>query len=128
MRSTIFGRVELIPYNEIADALSICNHLLLRCLVQDALREQPMLAHWPRPATDDATDLALLAGIVDLLASHRNQPPPGWTATVEPLAEPRHLMKSVATMRNLRHLCETESPEPLRRMGFYAPPNFLQFA
>jgi hypothetical protein len=38
------------------------------------------------------------------------------------------VVKSAETMPRLRHLCETQSPEPLRRRGFLAPPDFLTFA
>ncbi len=31
------------------------------------------------------------------------------------------------TMKYLWALCEAESPEPLRKRGFYAPPDYLAF-
>jgi hypothetical protein len=31
-------------------------------------------------------------------------------------------------MKRLREVWVTESPEPLRKRGFYAPPNLLEFA
>jgi len=31
-------------------------------------------------------------------------------------------------MKRLRELCKTKAPEPLHKRGFYAPPNFLEFA
>jgi hypothetical protein len=30
-------------------------------------------------------------------------------------------------MKRLRTLCETQSPEPLRRQNLYTPPDFLKF-
>jgi hypothetical protein len=51
-----------------------------------------------------------------------------WVKNVSPLTEPVFLLKSAATMKRLRFLCETESPEALRKRGFYAPPNYLEFA
>jgi hypothetical protein len=41
---------------------------------------------------------------------------------------PFYLLKVAASMKRLRELCETEAPEPLCKRGFYAPPNFLEFA
>jgi hypothetical protein len=43
------------------------------------------------------------------------------------LPEPIFLLEAAARMKRLRALCETQSPEPLRKRGFYAPPNFLEF-
>jgi hypothetical protein len=128
MHSMIYGHDKMIPYDEIATALLDGQHLALRSLILDALSSRPLLATWSRPWTSDPLQLALLAGVVNLLAANSAQPSPDWTRDVPAVSPPRHLMKSAERMQNLRILCETASPEALREKGFFAPPNFLQFA
>jgi hypothetical protein len=41
---------------------------------------------------------------------------------------PLALAAGVVELPRLRRLCEEEGPEPLRRRGFLAPPEFLTFA
>jgi hypothetical protein len=65
---------------------------------------------------------------VELFALRLQQMPPQWTKDVGGLPEPFYLLKAASTMKRLRALCETEAPEPLRKRGFYAPANFLEFA
>ncbi len=68
------------------------------------------------------------SSFVELFALRLAQSPPDWTRSVGALSEPIYLVKAAAIMKRLRTLCETEAPEPLRKRGFYAPPNFLEFA
>lgn len=102
--------------------------LQLRSLVQDFLRDQPVIADVPQPQTDDAALLAMSAALLELLAILTNQSPPTWTASVGPVEEPFYLLKSAAHMTRLQRLCLQESPEPLRKRRFYAPPDYLSFA
>ena len=118
----------MVAIEQLAEAALKGDGLLLRSLVQDLLRDKPQLSEYPPPKTDDARLLAAAASLVELLAQRLYQPPPSWTKTVGALPEPIFLVKAAATMKRLRVLCETESPEPLRKRGFYAPPNFLEFA
>jgi hypothetical protein len=85
-------------------------------------------AEVPAPAGLDATGLATAAGVAELLASRAGQPAPSWTATVPPAPERRFLVRAAATMPRLRAACEREGPEPLRRRGLLAPPDFLSIA
>jgi hypothetical protein len=78
--------------------------------------------------TNDSRLLAAAASLVELFALRLGQAPPLWTKDVGALPEPIYLLKAATSMKRLRELCETESPEPLRKRGFYAPPNFLEFA
>lgn len=98
-----------------------------RSLVQDFFRESPRLIDVPRPIVDDPYVLAASASLLELFASRLGQASPAWTRSVGPLPEPVFLLKAAATMKRLRELCETQSPEPLRKRGFYAPPNYLEF-
>jgi len=118
----------MVTIEQIAEAALDGDSLQLRSLTQDLLREHPILTDYPKPHTNDSRLLAAAASLVELLALRLRQTPPQWTKDVGALAEPIHLLKSAASMKRLRALCETEAPEPLRKRGFYAPPNFLEFA
>ncbi len=118
----------MVKLEQLAAAALEGESLLLRSLTQDLLREQPSLSQYPKPRTDDARLLAAAASLIELLALRMHQLPPLWTKEVGPLPEPVYLLKAAAGMKRLRQLCETEAPEPLRKRGFYAPPNFLEFA
>jgi hypothetical protein len=113
---------------ELAAAALNGESLMLRSLTQDLLREQPRLSDCPPPESSDLRLVAVAAALVELLALRRNQRPPAWAAGVGAAPQPIHLLKAAARMKRLRELCETQSPEPLRKRGFYAPPNFLEFA
>ena len=118
----------MVAIERIAEAALKGESLLLRSLTQDLLGEKPQLKDYPRPETDDPLLLAAAASLLELYALRLHQPPPAWTQDVGALPEPIFLVKAAATMKRLRLLCETQSPEPLRKRGFYAPPNFLEFA
>ena len=53
---------------------------------------------------------------------------PAQTQWVHVQPEPLYLLKAAHTIRHLRELCETQSPEPLRRHTLYASPNYLEMA
>jgi hypothetical protein len=118
----------MAPIEQLAEAALNGESLLLRSLTQELLRENPNLSECPKPQTNDSRILAAAASLVELLASRLRQAPPAWTKDVGALPEPVYLLKAAASMKRLRKLCETEAPEPLRKRGFYAPPNFLEFA
>jgi hypothetical protein len=51
-------------------------------------------------------------------------------SSVKPASQKhRYLVKAATIPRNTftRALCDTQSPEPLRKRGFLATPNFLEF-
>jgi hypothetical protein len=77
---------------------------------------------------EDARLLAVSASLLELFAARLGHLAPAWTKTIGPLPKPIFLLKAATTMKRLRELCEAESPEPLRKRGFYAPPNYLEFA
>lgn len=96
--------------------------------IADARRTGFDYSSVPRPRDSSALELALAAGVVELLAERANQRPPAWTAAVEPAPEKVFLLRSAERMPRLRRLCEEEGPEPLRRRGLLAPPDFLMVA
>jgi hypothetical protein len=113
---------------EVAKAAIAGDGLLTRSLAQDFLGEHPRLGDVPRPNLDDVSILATAAALLELFASRSKQKPPAWTKKVGPVPEPIFLVRSTATMKRLRTLCETSSPAPLRKRKLYAPPNYLEFA
>jgi hypothetical protein len=122
----IFSREEIAEQR--AQAAIERDHLKLRSLVQDVTREKIDWNNIPRPSTDDARLLVFSAALVELLAQRNHQVPPAWTKEIGPLKEPFFLLESATRMKRLRVLCETQSPEPMRKRLLYAPPHFLEFA
>ncbi|MEM7348912.1 MAG: hypothetical protein AAF485_32180 [Chloroflexota bacterium] len=101
--------------------------LQTRSLTQDFFREQPILIDIAKPEIGDEQVLAIIAALLELFASRMGQQAPAWTTEIGPVAEPIFLIKAARTMKRLRHLCETEAPEPLKKRRVYAPPNYLEF-
>ncbi len=118
----------MITIDQLALAALNYESLQLRSLTQDLLRASAKLSDTPRPTTDDPRILAIAASLIELLALRKHQSPPAWAKDVAPLSEPIFLLKAAETMKRLRTLCETQSPEPMRKRRLYAPPNFLEFA
>ena len=116
----------MVRIEQLAEAAINRDALSLRSLTQDWLRECPELKDVPRPTSVDFKTLAAAAALIELFAERLHQEPPPWTHEIGPLPEPIYLLKAAATMKHLRTLCELQAPEPLRRRGLYAPPNFLE--
>lgn len=117
----------MIKITDVAQAALNHNDLLLRGLVQEIWREGRPLKDYPKPKTDDPRINSIAAGLFELLAKQWGQLPPDWTHEIGPMPEPFFLLKYAQEMKNLRRLCERESPEPLKSRKLYAPPNFLEF-
>ena len=113
---------------QLAQAALARDHIKLRSLVQDLMRANIDFSRVPRPSTQETRLLAITASLVELLALRQKQTPPAWTQEVGPLKEPFFMLESAASMKRLRTLCETQSPEPIRKRLLYAPPHFLEFA
>ena len=116
------------PIEQLARAALDRDHLRLRSLVQDMTRAQTKWSALPRPKTSNPRLLAIAASLAELLATRQNQTPPAWTKEVGPLKNPFYLLQSAEKMKRLRVLCETQSPESMRKRHLYAPPHFLEFA
>jgi hypothetical protein len=113
---------------QLAQAALERDHIKLRSLVQDYTRTKTDWSNLPRPSTNDSRLLVASAALAELLAVRNNQTPPAWTKDIGPLTEPFFLLEAASTMKRLRILCETQSPEPMRKRLLYAPPHFLEFA
>ena|GEM_PF-442703 len=113
---------------QLAQAALDRDHLKLRSFVQDVTREKVDWGNIQHPSTNDARLLVVSAALVELLAQRNHQLPPAWTKEIGALKEPFFLLESAIQMKRLRVLCETQSPEPMRKRLLYAPPHFLEFA
>lgn len=102
--------------------------LAARQWVADAFREKLLWSGIDRPQGLKTVEMAVAAGVVELLAYRAGQSPPDWTREVMPLRNPVYLVRAAASMPRLRRLCEQEGPAPLRRLRIFAPPDFLTFA
>jgi hypothetical protein len=117
----------MVQIEQMAEAALKRESLELRSMVQDFLRSKPELVNVLPPQTDNESVLAMSAALLELLAQRTGQLPPAWTESVGPVKEPFYLLKSAAKMKRLQQLCLQESPEPLRKRSFYAPPDYLAF-
>jgi hypothetical protein len=102
--------------------------LVARQWLADAQRSGFRWSDVPTPEGLNATELATAAGVVELLAERTGQHPPDWAASVPPAPKTLFLVRAASSMPRLRSLCEREGPEPLRRRGLLAPPEFLSIA
>lgn len=118
----------MVQIDQLAEAALRRDSLALRSLTQDFLRTHPDLSDIVRPQTSDARVLAAAAALIELFALRRSQAAPTWVDESEPMAEPFFLVAAALTMKRLRATCEAEAPEALRKHGFYAPADFLDFA
>jgi hypothetical protein len=113
---------------DLVKALLSYDALTARQWVADAERSGFAWSNVPAPSGLDPTASALAAGVTELLAFRAGQSPPAWTAKIPPAPERIFLVRAAETMPRLRELCEREGPEPLRRRGLLAPPEFLTSA
>lgn len=118
----------MVTLETLAEAALRRDSLHLRSLAQDFMRDHPQLTSIPRPAIDNPQILGTAAALLELLAQRTGQTAPAWTREIDAVPEPMFLLEAATRMKRLRALCEAESPEPLRRRGLFAPPDFLTFA
>jgi len=118
----------MVTLEALAETALRHDSLHLRSLVQDFMREHPQLAIIPRPMIDNPQILGTAAALLELLAIRTGQDAPAWTHKVGAVPQPVFLVAAAVRMKRLRALCETQSPEPLRKRGLFAPPDFLTFA
>lgn len=113
---------------DLVSALLSYDTLVARQWVADSLRNGVVWATIPKPSGLDAIGMGVAAGVAELLAGRAGQAPPPWAKAVEAAPTPVCLVKAARTMPRLRQLCEQEGPEPFRRRGILAPPEFLTVA
>lgn len=113
---------------DLVRALLSFDALVARQWVADSLRSELLWSSVPKPTDLDPVGLGVAAGVAELLAARVGQAPPPWVGTVAVAPASVCLVKAASTMPRLRQLCEREGPEPLRRRGILAPPDFLTVA
>lgn len=113
---------------ELVRALLAYDAITARRWVADSARQGLSWSSVPKPSDLSSLELQVAAGIAELLASRAGQPAPSWVNGVAAAAPPVWLVRAAKTMPRLRRLCEEEGPEPLRRRGIFAPPEFLTLA
>ena len=109
-------------------ALMKSDALSARQWVADATRAKLQWSEVAKPLGLDPVEMAVAAGIVELLAQRAGENSPAWTGQVPAAPHPVILVQSAKSMPRLLRLCEQEGPEPLRRRGILAPPDFLTAA
>lgn len=110
---------------DLVQALLQRDALAARQWVADAARAGFDWSRVSQPEGFDATQMAVAAGVTELMAARANVPPPAWTATVGAAPQTVFLVRAAETMPRLRRSCEAEGPEPLRRRNLLAPGEFL---
>lgn len=113
---------------KLVKALMNYDVLSARQWVTDAIRGNIRWSEVACPTNLSVKELTVAAGVAELLALRMGQFPPAWTKNVTESPETIWLVRSAYTMPRLRRLCEQESPEPLRKRGILAPPEFLTVA
>jgi hypothetical protein len=112
---------------------------LVHALVgREALRARQWVADAARAGFDwtqvaeprglEPLGLAVAAAVVEMMAERQGGPAPSWTSAVPAAPQRVYLVGAAESLPRLRHLCEQEGPEPLRRRGLLAPPDFLTAA
>lgn len=122
-----YGKANM-DLRDLIAALMVYDALAARQWVADAIRLPLRWSQVPPPQGLGAQELAVAAGVVELLAQRMNQSPPHWTKDVAQSPTPLYLVRAAKFMPRLRTLCEQEGPEPLRKRHILAPPEFLTVA
>jgi hypothetical protein len=114
---------------ELADlvrAILSGNLLAARQWVADAQRARLHWEAFARPSGLDEREMAVAAGLTELLAARAGESAPTWTATVGPAqSEPLFLDPGLAEMPRTLERTKRDAPEVLRRRNLYASPDFL---
>ncbi len=113
---------------ELARAAIELRTLDLREWVNESLRRREPLSETPAPETPDETVRAVAAALIELLASHRHEPPPAWTRDVPGLEQPLWLTPFAQRFPSLARRCVEHGPDPLRKRNVYAMPDYLTVA
>ena len=80
------------------------------------------------PHNFSAREMAVAAGLVELLARRAGKQPPAWTDGVGAEREPVVLDPGLEQMPRSFARAQTAGPEPLRKRNLFALPDFLDVA
>jgi len=96
--------------------------------VADAYRSGLKWDRLDRPQNLNEREMAVAAGMAELLAARRGAPPPPWTETIGSSAEPIVLDPGLENMPRSFARAKADGPEPLRKRNLVALPDFLDVA
>lgn len=113
---------------DLVDALVSREALRARQWVADAARAGFDWTRVAEPRGLDPLGLAVAAAMVEMMAGRQGKRPASWTSAVPAAPHRLFLVRAAESLPRLRRLCEEEGPEPLRRRGLLAPPDFLTAA
>jgi hypothetical protein len=99
--------------------------LTARQWVADAYRMRLRWEHCQCPHDMDDQELAIAAGLAELLAHRIGARPPSWTVTVGPHKEPLLLDPGIEKMPRSLARARSHAPESLRKRNLFALPDFL---
>jgi hypothetical protein len=94
-----------VDLRDLVRAILLFDALAARQWLADAARTGLVWSKVPAPLGLDATEAALAAGVVELLASRSGQPPPGWAAALPAAPKTPYLVRAAASMPRLRAAC-----------------------
>ena len=128
MRLMICGIRLSMQLRDLVEAIVGGDLLAARQWVADAKREQLRWGTLPRPRDLTGREMAVAAGMVELLAHRAGEAPPAWTEAVGPEREPVLLDPGLDQMPRSFARARTSGPEPLRKRNLLALPDFLDVA
>lgn len=102
--------------------------LTARQFAADARRDCVQWERLEQPLGLTERELAVAAGIVELLASRSGSMPPPWTANVGAAPEQLILDPGLEQMPRSFARARSSGPESLRKRNLIAPPDFLDVA
>jgi hypothetical protein len=117
-----------VELRDLVDAIVARDALGARQWVADAERAAFDWSRVPEPQHLGALGLSVAAALVELMSERRGVPAPSWAKAVPASPQRIYLVRAAESLPRLRRLCEEEGPEPLRRRGLFAPPDFLTAA
>jgi hypothetical protein len=99
--------------------------LSARQWVADAYRSRLQWEHCARPDEMDDRELAVAAGLTELLAQRVGAQPPPWTKLIGAHREPVFLDPGIETMPRTLARAKSHGPDSLRKRNLFALPDFL---
>ena len=110
---------------DLVHAILSGNLLAARQWVADAARAQIRWDACARPSGLDQREMAVAAGLAELLAARGGTAGPSWAAAIGAHSEPLFLDPGIEALpRTLEH-AKREAPEALRKRNLYASADFL---
>jgi len=113
---------------DLVRAIATGDLLTAREWVADAQRLRLQWTRVPRPTSLGERDLAIAAGLAELLAERGGAPAPSWASSISGPNEPFLLDPGLDEMPRSLAWARTSGPEPLRKRNLIALPDFLKIA